>query len=318
MRDNPIQFAVVREDPVTEESVIRSSRAQRALLVASGGCTALSLATRVPELAITLFDINEHQLALCEQKRVALAERDDARREALFNVETDTRLGLNACGNFESLFRSLRLFVEDLVASTTMIERACLGDRAARAQLVGSPYWPVAFDLFFADPLLHAMFGPEAVQHAPAGSYARYFQRVFERGLEREDVHENYFVHHVLLGRYLRHALPLYLRAAPHALAPFDVVHGTLEDVPDLGSYDLVSLSNLFDWMNEAAIEKTCRHLAEHMRSGATLMVRQLNSALDLRFFLADHFELDEHEASALLARDCSLFYARLWIARRR
>ena len=41
-------------------------------------------------------------------------------------------------------------------------------------------YWKVAFDLFFHHSFLEAMFGPEAVQHAPKDSYPEYFRKVIE------------------------------------------------------------------------------------------------------------------------------------------
>jgi S-adenosylmethionine-diacylglycerol 3-amino-3-carboxypropyl transferase len=320
MRDNPLQFAVVREDPIVEETLAMESPTPRVLLVASGGCTALALAARQPHLELTLFDLNPHQLAHCERKRTALALPDALERARLLNVDDDAPSGLNACGNFESLFRGLRTFLADLAASPAQLAAACDGDRDAIAALLASRYWPVAFDLFFADPLLLAMFGPDAVQHAPPGSYPRYFQSVLERGLARTDARDNYFLHHVLLGRYVEReeAWPAYLRAAPCALPRWTEVHGTLEAVPELSRYGLISLSNLFDWMSHEGIERTCRHLAARVAPGTLVVVRQLNNALDLTPFLAPRFDLDHTLAEALHAKDRSLFYARLWIGRAR
>lgn len=320
VRNNPLQFAVVREDPAVEQALVERTGAERVLLVASGGCTGLTLASQHPGLALTLFDRNPHQLAHCERKREALALRDlDARRRA-FNVGTDDPRGLNACGNFESLFRGLRSLIADLVAPDEELSRVLRGDAEVLETMVDARYWPTAFDLFFSDPMLLAMFGPEAVQHAPPGSYPRYFQSVFERGLARADAGDNYFLHHVLLGRYLDRpeAWPPYLRAAPCTVRQWLAICGTLEDVPELERYDLVSLSNLFDWMDRETVARTCEHLADRLAPGATIVVRQLNSALDLAPLLCDRFALDEPLAGELLARDRSLFYERLWIGRAR
>lgn len=314
MRDNPLQFAVVREDPAIEAAVIDRMQVERALLVASGGCTALSLACLRPEVALTIFDVNPHQLAHCETKRAALSEG----LLHAFNVGSTDPRGYNECGNFEALFRGLRGFLMDF-AGDDHLKGACEGDAASRERLFASRYWSVAFDLFFADPLLLAMFGPAAVQHAPPGSYPRYFQRAFERGLARADARDNYFLHHALLGRYhpeREQAWPAYLRAAPITLPRLDAVEGTLERVPELGRYQLVSLSNLFDWMDEAEMRRTLATLAEGLAPGATVVLRQLNSALDLAPLLSPSFELETALAAELLEQDRSLFYARLWIAR--
>jgi hypothetical protein len=48
MRDNPVQFAFVREDPEIEASLVRRDHSGSALLIASGGCTALSLQALFP------------------------------------------------------------------------------------------------------------------------------------------------------------------------------------------------------------------------------------------------------------------------------
>ena len=40
MRDNPVQFAVVREDPLIEIEILERHHCQQLLLSASGGCTA--------------------------------------------------------------------------------------------------------------------------------------------------------------------------------------------------------------------------------------------------------------------------------------
>jgi S-adenosylmethionine-diacylglycerol 3-amino-3-carboxypropyl transferase len=309
VRDNPLQFAVVREDPRVESLLVEGAR--RALVVASGGCTALSLAALHPELEVAIFDVNAAQLEHVEKKRQALA-RGDVRE----------LVALGSAGNFESLFAGLRSFLTDLCVGAGELE-ALFHDPGRLAQvreLFERKYWAVAFDLFFADPLLRAMFGPEAIQHAPNGSYPRYFQAAFERGLTRADAFDNYFLHHVFLGGYLDRAAawPPYFGARGRALPRFRAVHGPLEAVPDLERFDVVSLSNLFDWMSPADAERTARLLGERLAPGATAIVRQLNSRFDVGSLFGDRFDADDALARELLASDRSLFYSRLWIGRRR
>jgi S-adenosylmethionine-diacylglycerol 3-amino-3-carboxypropyl transferase len=302
--DNPIQFAVVREDPLVEAALVRGG-AKRALLVASGGCSALSLRALEPELALTLFDLNPAQLELVEKKRLAL-ERGD--RDALARLAQS--------GNFESLFAGLRAFWSELVFFDG--ELAALFEGGADlAGIFARKYWPIGFDLFFSDALLRAMFGPQAIQHAPRGSYPRYFQALFERGLARADASDNYFLHHVFLGRYLDRAWPPYLELLGRRGAAFETVHGPIDAVPDLSRFDLVSLSNLFDWMARDEAERIAAKLGDELAPGARVVLRQLNTELDPDALFGDRFAADEALASELLARDRSLFYRRLWIGRR-
>ncbi|MHC4377285.1 MAG: DUF3419 family protein, partial [Planctomycetota bacterium] len=89
MQANPLQFAVVREDPRVEFAVLERHPARRALLVASGGCTALALAARLPELELTLVDPNPAQLQWVERKVEGLASLHRAEGRRAFNVECD-------------------------------------------------------------------------------------------------------------------------------------------------------------------------------------------------------------------------------------
>ena len=72
MKSNPLQFAVVREDPAVERAVMADRPVERALLIASGGCTALALQCWWPEASFTLVDPNPAQLALVQRKVRAL------------------------------------------------------------------------------------------------------------------------------------------------------------------------------------------------------------------------------------------------------
>lgn len=307
MRGNPVQFAVVREDPLVELTVLERWPCRRALMVASGGCTVLTVAARCPALQITALDPNPAQLALVARKRHALLAG-----EAVFNVEDTDPGGLSECGNFESLFRNLRHFLHEHVATDTEIE-AVLEGRLETSLLTEAPYWPVAFRLFFSDAYLVAMFGPDAVQYAEQGSYPDYFRRRFERGLAREDRAENPFLHHLLLGRYRAHALPELLRQPPGEVT---LTEGLLQD-QSFAAYDFVDLSNVLDWMGPSDVDALLDRLAE-TAPGTVVLWRQLNNARPLHVRLQEHFTFDADLEARLHARDRSLFYERLHIGRRR
>ena len=322
MRDNKVQFAVVREDPMVEAELVRLTDANNVLLIASGGCTALTLQALFPDLHITLFDFNPAQLERVREKISALRDVDETRWHRKFNIGTSDPKGLNQSGNFESLFRGLRTFIFDLVADkaeiSALFEEEGQLDNVSEI-LFSSKYWRVAFDLYFSDSLLNAMFGPDATQHAKKGSYPRYFQTLFEKGLTSPKAFDNYFLHHVFLGYYLQRpaSLPYYL-LAPSTDYHFQMVEGTLNQVPKLGQFDLISLSNIMDWMPLVEINSLIGYLQNEMRSGASVLYRQLNNYTDLSTYFGDLFEFNVALGVRLQEIERSLFYSSVHVGKRR
>ncbi|MBL8683513.1 MAG: DUF3419 family protein [Myxococcales bacterium] len=316
-----LSFAVVREDADIERAILErdlgGASGRAALVVASGGCTALSLLGACEGLSVTAFDINPAQLEHVSRKFERAARGPSA--WAALNVERDDATALNQSGEFERLFRVMRGAITSLVA--THDELVAFFDASADARRTTverwrrSPYWAPIFHSVFHDAMLEAMFGPAATQHAEKGSYPAYFQRAFERGLLRHDAGSNYFLHHVLLGQYLASALPSYIaRPAP---APPTLVDGSLESVRDLHRYDLVSLSNVLDWSDDAQTASWASALRSRCKPGCAVLVRQLNNTRDLGPALGEDFALDLERSKALTAADRSLFYERILVFRR-
>jgi S-adenosylmethionine-diacylglycerol 3-amino-3-carboxypropyl transferase len=162
------------------------------------------------------------------------------------------------------------------------------------AALTSSRYWPVAFSLFFSEALLEAMFGPDATQHAPRGSYPAYFQQAIERGLRRSDAASNPWLHQVLLPTWL---------TAITAPTPPQMLHTTMQQVPSFAGFDLVQLSNLFDWMASDVVDS---------------IVARLCAECPVEQAFAATFDLVEPLSSTLTTRDRSLFYERVLVFRRR
>ena len=322
MPDNDVQFAVVREDPMVEAALVRLTNARNVLLIASGGCTALTLKALFPDLHLTLVDFNPAQLERVREKIRALQDTDTTTRHQRFNIGTNDPNGLNQNGNFESLFRGLREFIFDLVAEESEI-RALFQEKDRLADvselLFSSQYWRVAFDLYFSDSLLNAMFGPDATQHAEPGSYPRYFQALFEKGLTSATAFDNYFLHHVFLGYYLQrpNSLPYYLLSPPTDYR-FQMIEGTLNQVPDLQRFDLISLSNIMDWMPLTDVVALTGHLQREMKSGASLLYRQLNNDTDLSACFGDLFEFDAALGVRFQSTERSLFYSNVHVGKRR
>jgi S-adenosylmethionine-diacylglycerol 3-amino-3-carboxypropyl transferase len=316
--ERALKFAVVREDPNLEAELVQRVSAKSALVVASGGCTALTLVHRFPALRVTAFDLHPGALAHLQAKRDAVRRQD----LAALNVQDTSAAGLNQKGEFEGLFRVLRHFIEEFVAPQSAITRVLdeatpSAERLAEARRwFTSRYWPVAFSTAFHEPFLNAMFGPAATQHAEKGSYPAYFQRAFERGLLREDAPRNPFLHHVLRGAYGGSAVPDYIHAARDL--PVTLVQGSLLEVPDLDQFDLFSLSNVFDWSEDELVDAWARALRAKARPGSAVLIRKLNNERDVRRFFGADFVWDDALGTDFVGRDRSLFYSRIEVAFRR
>ncbi len=320
-----LKFAVVREDPLVELAVLDRHRCRRLLLVASGGCTALLLRLAQPASAITLVDPNPAQFQHLDRKLEALHTLDGDARKRAFNIGTADPDGLSECGNFEALFRGLRGFIHDFVWPHDAWMDIFEGGRTVDGtidQAFENPYWPVAFQLFFADALLNTMFGTDATQHAEPGSYPGYFLSLIERGLRCADAGDNPFLQHILLGQYLdrRACRPHFLRDPSVAVdgANFDRVAGRIDAVADIGEHDFVDLSNIFDWSAPDQVAQTCRWLASALRPGAIILWRQLNNTRDVEASFGSSFAFDREFGRRLQADDRSLFYSSIHVGVRR
>jgi S-adenosylmethionine-diacylglycerol 3-amino-3-carboxypropyl transferase len=319
-KKNRLQFAVVREDPALEERLLRDFCPRSVLLIASGGCTAFHLASHFPNLPLTLLDPNPAQLEAI-QKKIHYFKGISQGLQKTFDLESF--MAETQKGNFESLFRNLRLFLEEMVAPLeaweAFFERGSEKNASTSpflTEVFAHPYWPVAFQLFFSDSLLKTMFGPAAIQNALSGSYPSYFQKAFERGLQRNDPPHNYFLHHVFLGRYQRNALPDYLRNPPSTF-PFEWVLGDLSAIPSFSAFELLQFSNIFDWMSSLEIESLFKRIREETKKETIVVWRQLNNPQNLKAKLAPLFTFDTERERFELQADRSFFYSQICIGKK-
>lgn len=297
-----LKFAVVREDFELELALASRAEVKRVLTVASGGCTALALKHALPWLQVHAFDANPDQLAHVRRKALAIARGEPS--------------GVSQGGEFEKLFRVLRTALTELVMPAAELETFFSAPARGRELLrrwTASPYWPAAFEVAFAEGLLHAMFGPAATRHAVQGSYPRYFQRAFERGLAQEGASRNPYLQHVLLQRY--DDPPPFLLAGRELELHLHL--GSLVDVPGLDTFQLVSLSNIFDWSEESLVQTWARAL-QPLSSGSLVVWRQLNNQRDWRPHFGPAFEHEAALSEDWTRRERALFYERVTVMRRR
>jgi S-adenosylmethionine-diacylglycerol 3-amino-3-carboxypropyl transferase len=290
---------------------------RRALVVAGGGCSALTLALRYPDVAITAFDTDPVQIAHVRAKMAASADRDLGR----LNVEDDASDGLNACGALEAVFRDFRERVQATVApKAELLEffgraRPLTELDAMVRRWTANPAWTAACVASFGDPL-RAVLGTEEERHLDR-PWAEHVQKSLERGLRRDAAPENPFLSIILLGMYGAEREPYYVRNGGPRV-PLTLVEGGLADVPDLGSYDLVSLSSTLDRANDDEIAATVKVLAAALRPGAAVFMRQLGCRRSIRPYFEGSFWFDANTGRRFAERDRSLFHHRFEIAVRR
>jgi len=306
-----IKFSIVRKDSKVEESLIELITPKNILMVASGGCTALNLKSKFPKINFTLFDINLSQIQLIKNKIKALECYGNDSFKEQFNINFDNPKGLNNCGEFESLFNCFRQFLIEFILPKKNILDIFLGAENPGI-LLNNKYWSVAFDLFFSNSLLLAMFGPAAIQHAEPNSYPRYFQKVFENGFYRKDYKTNYFLHHIFLGYYLEdiNAQPYYLHKKNHDIQ-FEYVNDKLLNIKNINKFQLISLSNIFDWMSEEEVLMHLKYLENNLLSGTYIIFRQLNNTKDYSNKMHG-FKSHNQLENDLLIKDRSLFYNKI------
>lgn len=276
-----IAFSQVREDPNIELQVIDRLTASQAhplrvLMVASGGCTALSLLSRPAIARIDAVDANMAQLHLVELRRQAVMHLslDDqlnlmgsglnlqdsqgfARRNLGLYEQVRSHLpeatqtywdqhsdqiafGVNQVGRFEQLF-------QDLAARFAAIGLKPLDDPLTA---IHHPQWHSLFEAVFDRKKLIQTFGEAAVNYSMDRSFGDHFADVFAKALTRFVPKENYFLSQVWDGRYTTdtNGVPPYLQSATQAkIRSLDVNRLKLHHGP--------FADKLWDWTNAESQE---------------------------------------------------------------
>jgi S-adenosylmethionine-diacylglycerol 3-amino-3-carboxypropyl transferase len=310
VKDNKIQFAVVREDPEIEVSIIKANQAsiKKILLIGSAGCTAFTIRNELSTIQQTLIEPNPAQIGLILEKELFLKTGNFKKI-----------IELNQHGNFESLFRQLREFFYEFIITEEQLSKAVLSnDQTVIKNVINHKYWPVGFDLFFSDSILNTMFGPDATQHAETGSYPGYFRKVYEKGLKGNDCITNYFLHHLLFSNYNKNILPGYLTTSvPEIYTDFEIKNCLIHEVSDFSDYDFLSFSNIFDWAAVDYIESLATRIKNETKSGAIIVFRQLNNPRQFNKLFEPDFRFDHDLETKLLEHDRSLFYSKLNIGKK-
>ena len=247
-REDRLFFAQVREDPRVEIEALALGAGETAVVVASGGCTALSLVAAAPGRVVAV-DLNAAQNHLVELKAVAVAalDREEAVRflggrpapsaERLSAYE-DLRPGLSSfaaaywdgrkatvadgvlnAGVTERFVKAVVLVVRTAIHPPSRIRRllACATVEEQREfyrREWDNRRWRLLFRALLNRAVFRRAYDPAFFRHVENPSFARHFHGLIDHVLTEVPVADNYFVHHMLTGAYPEHpgGLPPYLQ----------------------------------------------------------------------------------------------------------
>lgn len=349
--DLPIAFSQVREDPRLDMEIAkRLPPGARGMMIASGGETAVCLA-RLPFSQLVLVDVNPAQLALtrCRFHLAANCDSRDAlpllghlpmtpenRRDAWLHIlqtldlpadvlgklSLIAELGTDHCGRYETAFRQLRKILEPHNESIARFLQTT--DAKVASQMIApNTETGAALESAFAQALrlenLVALFGEEATRN-PRKPFPIHFIDQLCDIVSRQAPAANPWIWQLLAGKFPP-ATPIdWLDdPAPIVTSP-TYLRATMLDAlaaTPPGTMDFIHLSNILDWLSPAAGAETLETAYRALRPGGHVIIRQLNSSLDIPSLcpsLAWHVE----EGKRLQRMDRSFFYPNILLASRK
>jgi S-adenosylmethionine-diacylglycerol 3-amino-3-carboxypropyl transferase len=299
-----VAFAQVREDALLDRwAVSQLPGRRRVFMIASGGCTAAALAGHVESL--DLVDPNPAQLAHARRKLALLSRRPAERLAAI--AEADQQ------GRYERLFAELR----ERLGNRECVEELCAQTEPRRQlALLETLDLGAAFEDVFALPRLVAAFGEAATANRRVG-FAQHFVERTRDVLGRLPAATNPYLAQVMLGRYRDGVVPPWLEEPALSALPPVIEHcadaATVLERSARGAFDFVHLSNILDWLAPEAARRVLELADRALAPSGVLLVRQLNSTLDVRAM----WRWNAEASDALLARDRSYFYRQLYFGQK-
>ena len=168
-------------------------------------------------------------------------------------------------------------------------------------------------------PNLVQLFGTEATQN-PRRTFAAHFADRTRIALKRIPSHTNPFLWQIFAGRFPETHCYDWLhpeRGGGTKCRVIPTYHcGRMNEVLDslpTQSADLIHLSNILDWLSPAQAETTLASASRALKSGGEVILRQLNSTLEIPSISSD-FRWDFELGNRLEAIDRSFFYPGIFV----
>lgn len=236
--------------------------------------------------------------------------------------------GVVRCGRLERYFHAFSRGVLPLVQRKKTVERllACTSLDEQRAVFADWDHaaWRTLFRLFFSRALLKRARDPEFLAHVGADDVAGVFLRRAERALTETPIHDNFMIASILRGGPVTsHGAPDYLLdehldVVRGRLDRLELVLGDLRQVAQQrGAFDAHNLSDIFEYMPQAAAQATWSTLAASSKPSARfcwwnlLVDRRPRSAASG----GDALVVDDALSQRLHAEDRGFFYGSVVVA---
>lgn len=342
----PIGFAQVREDPLLDITAINQLNKQHAkvLMIASGGCTAAFLATQPSIGELTLVDPNLSQLALAQIKLHLLENHSVQERLTLLGHQfmapqerstwiksvleylgypTDTlgdldragETGLDYMGRYEYLFVQLQQEISPFNKELIEIITVPQSNNCSTALL---ECLHESFRKVFALDNLVALYGEGATQN-PAKPFWEHFLIQTIQTLNSPLAKMNPFLSQMLLGQFCQQSYDWLAKPQQKILAELSFLNKNMEEALESAeqSYDFIHLSNALDWLDPQQASSLLSAAKAKLNSGGSLIIRQLNSTLEIPALLTHGIEWQVLEGGNYQKLDRSFFYKRLLIGKK-
>lgn len=341
----PIAFAQVREDALQDIAIAKAFQKDdlSITMVASGGCTACALTALGIIKTLHLVDPNPAQLALTRLKLSMLNDSIEMRLHLLGHLSMDNKersrliisraasLGIpthlfanineapDQTGRYEYVFARLRrclephaLTLQRLFEVNTLEEQASLlaPDSAAGIAL------DMALERVMEQNNLVLLFGKKATANR-LQPFARHFASRIRYFLATQHACQSPYLAQMLLGHFFGEIKTPWLTMECRGDFPQTIYHPCLMDEAlqslKSDSQTIVHLSNILDWLSPREALKTLQLAWKALIPGGKVVIRQLNSNLNIPY-LGVPFRWLKEPAEDLHAADRSFFYRNFYI----
>lgn len=346
---NPIAFSVVREDSSQDLEIVQryfSEEPASMLMIASGGDTAALLSTQAKLNDLTIVDPNLAQLQLTKLKIhllglpshtiqellgykdmnpikrkeiiLGLMQALDIEKNQFGDIEQISFYGLDHIGRYEMLFKELRRElkpyqndIDKLFAFINIQEQtAFVAPNTPFGQALDS-----AFNKVMSQDNLVALFGEKATANR-VQEFSHHFAKRLRIYLSEHHASKSPWMAHLLLGYFYDEIFP-WISTSPHFVLPdIQYLNTSMEAVLEKSQperYHVIHLSNILDWLSPAEAEKTLQLAFQALKPDGVVIIRQLNSNLDIPAAGKD-FLWDLKLSNEFLHKDRSFFYRHFYL----
>lgn len=311
-RSKQLMFGQVREDAEVDLLLLsKLDSPKRAFVIASGGCTALSMLA-VPGLKVDAVDISQAQIALvesklemfktlgfevtrdaCKAQAVAAYKQirksiSDNSRSILDNCTTDLERGLNNAGWVDKRMHQVtNLFYAFIHSRATTLKLLSMCDVSEQRRFYDEHWcnlqWKVGLNVAFSRQFMTLAHGADAKRLLPA-DFSQVMKRRIVRALTEVSACSNPYLWQTFFAKYNERddALPPYLQERRWRILSENLSNlsltcaGTvdwLEKQPD-NSIDYFGLSNILELLPSDYAVSVQKQILRCARKDAIICVR--------------------------------------------